>query len=816
MISKPRFCFLKILLLLFVFLALPGPGLLRAEVTISRTRLGGRPLTLFRNNWCEFQCLVENTDDVAHDVRVRVRSADGSPQTNYNTGSIRIPARTTSYLRFPVTAEGSKKYQTDLFCDGKKRPSGVMNTMLVNMYNNKQRRCFILSDGDETPGFLFDLKSTKEGLRPVTLSARDVPDTPIYYQNCDALMIVEPDFSRYSSSQIQSILAYVADGGTLVFASPKGALDAARTPLADLLPVTPLKTVQAGKIPLSELLQMQATLPEGRDFLVSVPCERGVVSAVYEGMPLFAEKQYGTGTVRLLAFAPLKEDFQGKKSVTNALFRRLMIRQDLYPNRMLFEDKLDQLTGFDIPNISEIGGLAAAYLAVFFVILLAGILFRRPGTAWFLSAAAAAGMIALVLHKANKSFGHRNSVLAEVTLEKAQPVRSGETFDSCFVNAGAMVRFEPAEETEVHFSTILRDPRISHYSKSFFSQPNAETKNAKKSRQKILKEQAVRIAVPLDILRSESGRESLPGLSLAPRTSREFMGQFYRPATEAVSVHPEKEPEVILSEKGMELVPYQLPRELMKIEKVSAWLILPGGIRSISISSSGECRLSGGNGLLVNEAARSMADVLCRGLRKPGPYLAFIGEAGKSFLSSNIPVLPQGKRILLIPARISVVSRTVKIPREFITFSPQDVGARFVVNGNDIVTTLPILTGSSMGLRISLPPQIASILKPEKLSLNMDFRVAESVSMTVSVRTPQGEKPCVKTARSEYQFTDFPESTRPDQAASLLIFLKTKHKVKPASLSPEQVMLANSWYMRAAEAEITGRLDDSVSLPARF
>ena len=823
MIPKLRPSFLKILLFAPVFFAVLISGL-RAEVTISRTRLGGRSPAISRNSWCEFQCLVENTDDTAHDVLVRLRSADTAVQTNYYAGSLRIPANTTTYLRFPVVADGSKKYQADLFCDGKKRPTGEMNSMLVNVYGNMHRRCFILNDrAEETPGFLFDSKNKKkkkEEYRPSILSAENAPDTSLCYQDSIALLIVDPDFSRYSSAQIQAILAYVAEGGTLVFTDPKGALAAAGTPLADLLPVTPLRTIRAGKIPLADLLHVQADLPEGKEFLASIPGERGVVSATYDGMPLFAEKQYGLGTVRLLAVAPVSADLRGKDAAVQALFRRLIVRQDLYPNRVLFEEKLDQLTGFDIPDISEIAGLAAAYLAIFFVILLTGILFRRPGAAWFASVALAVGMIALILCKASRSFEHRSSVLAEVTLKNARPVRSGETYGSCFVNTGSTVRLGTPDATDVHFSTILRDPRISYYSKAFFNQSTVRSRqtqtSAKKKPGKPEEKREVRIAAPLDIVRSNRGQESIPGMTLAPRTSREFMGRFFQPATESVSVRPDEEPEVVLSDKGLDMAPYQIPGDLMKGGKISAWLILPGGVRSVSINGSGVCRLSGGNGLLVDEAAHSMADVLCRGLRKPGPYLAFIRDAKRSFLSTNVEVMPQGKQIVLIPARLTVASRTVRIPRELLTFSPQDVSSRFVVNGNDFMKGIPILTGFSGGIRISLPSQIASILKPEKLSLFLDCRLAESVGMDLAVAMPGGDKPLEKTGRSEYRFTDFPETFRPDQAASVLILLKTRHKTSPSKLSPEQVMQANSWYLRSAEAEVLGRLDDSISLPARF
>ena len=260
---------LKSLLLLLVlcFVSIPC---LQADVTISRTRIGGRTSTIFRNSWTEFQCFIENTDKVPHDVRVRLRSADDSSQTNFLSGSIRIPAETSSYLWFPVVVESAQKYTIDLFCDGKKHPTGAMSTMLVKLHNNKQRRGFVLNDDGESPSFLFGFKGIKEEHGITILPADSVPNTPLYYQDCSVLLLDEPDFSRYSSAQFQAILTYVAEGGVLLFVSPKGALAATQTPLADLLPVIPQKTVIADKLPLSLLTGTQANLT-GQSELPSIP-----------------------------------------------------------------------------------------------------------------------------------------------------------------------------------------------------------------------------------------------------------------------------------------------------------------------------------------------------------------------------------------------------------------------------------------------------------------------------------------------------------------------------------------------------------------
>jgi len=94
--------------------------------------------------------------------------------------------------------------------------------------------------------------------------------------------------------------------------------------------------------------------------------------------------------------------------------------------------------------------------------------------------------------------------------------------------------------------------------------------------------------------------------------------------------------------------------------------------------------------------------------------------------------------------------------------------------------------------------------------------MADSVSLDTVLVTPAGEKSGKKNSRNEYEFTEFPPSFRTDEAAAFTLFLKTKHLVNPSSLSPEQAMMANSWSLRSLEAEVTGKLDESIPLPARF
>jgi hypothetical protein len=76
------------------FLLLPPLlGELSAAVKVERPslKLGATSMRVPRYSWCEFSCLVENSDAKARQVQVRVVSAEGQ-QTNVFTGVVDVPA----------------------------------------------------------------------------------------------------------------------------------------------------------------------------------------------------------------------------------------------------------------------------------------------------------------------------------------------------------------------------------------------------------------------------------------------------------------------------------------------------------------------------------------------------------------------------------------------------------------------------------------------------------------------------------------------------------------------------------------------------
>jgi hypothetical protein len=76
----------------------------------------------------------------------------------------------------------------------------------------------------------------------------------------------------------------------------------------------------------------------------------------------------------------------------------------LYPNRKTFENVLDKLTGFEIPDTAEIVIRITIYLILFFAVLLLGMFFKRSGFAWIAAVLIALGAVGITLLNSASSF----------------------------------------------------------------------------------------------------------------------------------------------------------------------------------------------------------------------------------------------------------------------------------------------------------------------------------------------------------------------------------------------------------------------------
>jgi hypothetical protein len=108
--------------------------------------------------------------------------------------------------------------------------------MNLKITTSKTAQFAVLDDGDASLGSFNQLPSFKDKMNVTTFSSSSAPDSVLQLRDAQALFVSKPDFSKLGARQVRAIKEYVAQGGTLIFANPEGALAAAKSPLAELLP----------------------------------------------------------------------------------------------------------------------------------------------------------------------------------------------------------------------------------------------------------------------------------------------------------------------------------------------------------------------------------------------------------------------------------------------------------------------------------------------------------------------------------------------------------------------------------------------------
>lgn len=804
-----RFKFLFFILLLGVWIM---PSF--ADVTISRSRISTRSPRVYKQGWTDFECLVSNTDPRPHKVEVRVTPKDDDMQTGFFSGVIRIPAETEALLRFPIRLETAEEYVIRTKCDGVRMPNSVYNDTLVTQFPNNARSFVLLNDADDSPGAVTQFPRLKGKIFIRTYSADSLSSEYLFFMYDEAIVLYKPDFSKYSQEQFNMLRAHVANGGKLIFLTPDAILAAAETPLRDMLPVIPLSIRRVEDLPaLRTFLPNLRGFPDGgMDFLVSLPCDRGVDVLQHEGMPLIRIRQFGLGTVETVHI-PYSEAFtKMNQAASEDFLLKLLARQGVIEDRQSFVEMLDKLTGFAIPDFSRILHLILAYLGVFFAILILGFILNRAGTAWLICVLFAGIALCVVLNMATKSFGERHSVLAEIAVKMTEPFPLCETYASCFSMTDQTIKAE-IPGSRARFTPIPQSFRISSF---FMTSLEDDLETYSNGRKKTPK--TARIVSPVEIVRDPDDAVAVSGLHVAPRTSKQFMS-FHLPRQLGGDFDSMPKPELLLSETGMELASCRLPAELMASAPESVWLVMPGGVRRISLRSDGSCSLAGESGIFVDPMSRALIDSLSLGIRKPCPYLAVVSDLKENTVRLHEPMLPQGKTVHVIPVRLTVTTRRFRLPPELLLFSPDSSLSRSLFRGNSLIPNVPLMTGQGHRIRISVPEVFADLFHPEEVDVSLQKSVPETVRFSATLinhadkNAPVG---CNSGTDGKLFFRDGLANAVSPEGNAVTLSLDTTLLSNTAAMSPEQAMYSNRWMLRHISASIYGSLDESVPLPAKF
>ena len=800
----------KTLTLLFL---LTGLFALQAEILVERVNLNRNFPRLTRNSKTVLDCVVTNTDSRAHLVDIRlIPMASGETLNTYNTGKIMLPAKTTGTLSFPVQLGNTEAYTIEVRSDGVRQPrKGVTNDMKLFINGYTQQNVIILNDSEEYPGLPVRNPSFKDKVYFNTITVSKVPVNSGYYSELGAVLIYRPAFDKYSEEQFRAIKAYAAAGGTVIFLHPDAIMDAANTPLADMLPVTPVKKHKVDSLPpvTAKIAGFDPAKRWETEILETVERDRGITLMSWESLPLIRIRQYGLGTVKAVMFPVNEQTFLNS---SNAGFEKflyeLLCRQQLYPNRKTFENVLDKLTGFEIPDTAEIVIRITIYLILFFAVLLLGMFFKRSGFAWVAAVLIALGAVGITLLNSASSFASQESVLSEIQLELAAPFQQGEVYGSCFAKDESVLRANMPNEVNGEFSSIVESPYINsffvNFSDNFYDTSSAENK---------VQPRQVRYTLPVETHRDVRGKHHLVGMHVAPRTSRQFMLSYLQ--NDEVPAGTVPEAELFLTEKGLDMAAYTIPEQFRTGDLQGVYLVMPGGTRKLTVND-GICTLEENRSFFLNEMEQALMDAICNGTRKQNPYLALVYPVRRNMVELNVKMQPQGRRVVMIPAHVTINSRKITVPKELLVHAPGSSLARTFIQGNVLVGKASLMIDQPLTVTLSLPVFLQGIFPPEKVKVSADYSIADNVLMHLNLITPSGEITGKNTGGMDFEFTGSELAKSINAENCLLLNFKPKLQVNDSTFSTEQSLRTKFWNLRSADVEITGNIRPDLPLPLRF
>ncbi|MCK5843572.1 MAG: hypothetical protein KAG97_02620, partial [Victivallales bacterium] len=390
---KPSMVVGKRIMPLFAVCAVLAATLAAAELpSVDRPslRFGSSP-RMARGTWATLSFRLNNPTNKSVELEVRMvdKIRDAIYQRNIFLVLVTVPARTRINYRTLVKPEESEEYQLDLFLDGKQISSS--SSFLTSMITGSARQIPILNDSDESMGS-FSITPTFKGILYSSPVFSPVPfEQWEGLTKCPVTLMVKPDFSRYSEANFRAIMNYVRRGGTLVFAEPSALISAMNTPLAELLPVRPLRLRKITTLaPFSKRFDGFGKFTHPVDFLESAPVGDGLTLMSLNAHPVVRLKRYGLGRV-LFSAVPIRANAYVSTEQWLQVLKFFIFHQKLRNDTTFIKSALDEMTGFTVPPMETVRNMFFVYFLLLAIPLALGIYLKRTGLAWL-----AAGIVSVV------------------------------------------------------------------------------------------------------------------------------------------------------------------------------------------------------------------------------------------------------------------------------------------------------------------------------------------------------------------------------------------------------------------------------------
>jgi hypothetical protein len=712
---------------------------------------------------------------------------------------LRLAPHSSSTRLLSVQTANTEDYQLTMQVDGRKLES---QDIKVATGSASRENLLLLNDHAEFPGFseLGKDNDLQSRFKLVRLAAASVPDHWVGFGDPLAIAIGEPDFSAMRSSQFEALRDFAAHGGTLLFLSPEGVLEAAGTPLASLLPVTPLRLRDLESAPDlgnwngSRKPSQYRSLPAPLPFVESLPVGQGETTLLHDGFPLCRWQRYALGYVGVLAvnpFAPVihqSADFM-------PLWRHLMARCQGFPTLMSgsAESTVDsigqRLTGFSIPSVQYIARLLLIYFGIMLLVLISGFFCRRQLMAWLAMALIGTVATALILSTAYRQ--HRTATPKSASVVDfrlhAPECETREIFTTLYSRGDTRPTLVALTEG-LHFGAL---PASGH----IFGRQSRKSRN------------------PLPISRSE-GRANLPRLHLPALNPRSFLCADRVPSASAPTL-----PVLEIGPRGPRLQPWTLPDSLAG-KADSAFLILADGILPAEIRG-GKCQSGASAQVIQLDTLRQDLQTLLRKDVATPPALVLMSREDEASelpfsleeFSANIHVAD------VYPLVEQVLSEQVSLPPASIRVEPNFIAcSRTLHRFGGWAPVLQRGEDNYYALDLILPPAFAR-LQPEQLSVIGDLvNPGGNVTFDVALLPAEAElkknnaaslwKRAIKAqsvSGQTFEFRNLQEQSlvQPENAHVTILLRTSQKNPLKSSLDAERV---NRWQINSIRASVSGRL----------
>jgi len=652
-----------------------------------------------RYSWAQLGCLLQNPDTRPREVAVRLLmdAQGGMNQRTVMTRHVQIPARAEMYYRSLAMVEDADQYRLELFIGDRRVPGA--ESMACRLLSDREEQMAVINDDDEISfGSFISYDDLKDRWRTAFLCAADLPDAWPFFRLTHAVILLAPDFSRCSDRQLMALREYVEQGGRLILAHPRAIEAMAASPLADLLPMHPLRERRITALPaLSRHADpgFRGWVEESQPMLECEPVGDGVTLLAEGELPVFRWRRHGLGEVRASAI-PLTEDGLRQAHAFLPLVKLFLGAQPLFADRTQAERCLDEMTGFSVPGPGVVRRIFLVYFLLLAAIMALGFRIRRSMAAWGVGALLGLLVTMLVLQRAASGGGEAQDGRLLAMLEIAAGGVT-EGFYGLFSQKDAVADL-PMPDTQSLPSAI--PPPGSAFRLGMMGAEGGG--------------EPVEIAV-------HDARFGIRGLTVRSNTSRTFTvlaGSGPQPSWLAAAPPPE----LALGGQAPVLAPWPLPEGR---PPEAAWLLFPSGVLPLAVDG-GSLVLPRPDGAPFqgNEIIRAVQDFLQVGCRKPTVCLAWMEaiDAGRFPLPEQ--VIGRGRRIHLLPVRETWRAGPdggFVVEPEQVVLSPADSSTRMLMAGNRLRQD-----GSSprmiqdMTLRFHLPQPWAA-LAPRRIELAFDL-----------------------------------------------------------------------------------------------